>query len=521
MVYHKIYMTNISSNNKRIVQNTLLLYIRMLFLLVISLFTSRVVLNTLGVEDYGIYNVVGGIVAMFTIISGSLTSAISRFITFELGKGNTHRLRDIFSTSINIQLGLSTIVVLLGEIVGLWFLNSEMNIPVTRLNAANCILQCSLGIFVLNLLSVPYNSAIIAHEKMGAYAYISILDIILKLIVAYAIMFSPIDKLSFYGILLLGESLFIRLVYGIYSKRQIEECTYHIVRDKSIFKEMVSFAGWNFLGVTAGTLNTQGVNILMNLFFGVTVNASRGIATQANAAISQFVQSFTTAINPQITKSYAIGDMKYLHSLICSSSKFSAYLFLLIVLPLTLESPIIFEIWLKDVPDNAIIFFRLGLLGVLMDNVLANSLMTAVFATGDIKKYQIFVTICGGLVFPLTWLVYKLGASPESSYIIYFIIYSIVLYVRLAIVQQKVGLTIRQYVISVLARLIPVTAISFGIPFFMTLFIPQSFIRLIFITVVSIIVTVLVVFSIGLSIEERRLIISKIKSSSIGHIIHR
>ena len=196
-------MTDTSSNNKRIAKNTLLLYIRMLFLLVVSLFTSRVILNTLGVEDYGIYNVVGGIVSMFTIISGSLTSAISRFITFELGKGNIQRLRDVFSTSVNIQLGLSLIVVLMGEVIGLWFLNSEMNIPANRIEAANHILQCSLGIFVLNLLSIPYNSAIIAHEKMGAYAYISILDVILKLIVAYAIIISPIDKLSFYGILLL------------------------------------------------------------------------------------------------------------------------------------------------------------------------------------------------------------------------------------------------------------------------------------------------------------------------------
>ena len=503
--------TESANNNKRIAKNTLLLYVRMLFLMVVSLFTSRVILNTLGVEDFGIYNVVGGIVAMFTIISGSLTSAISRFLTFELGKGDKEKLKTIFSTSMNIQLGLSAIIILIGEIVGIWFLNNQMNIPAERMMAANYILQCSLGIFVLNLLSVPYNASIIAHEKMGAYAYISILDIVLKLAVAYAIMLSPFDRLISYGVLLLAESIFIRLIYGLYSKRNFEECTYHLIYDKAVLRKMVSFAGWNFLGVTAGTLNTQGVNILMNVYFGVAVNAARGIAVQASAAISQFVQSFTTAVNPQITKSYAAGDMTYMHTLVCQSSKFSAYLFLLMAIPLSVETPEIFEIWLKNPPEYAVLFFRLSLLGTLMDSVLSNSLMTAIFATGDIKKYQVYVTICGGMVFPLTWLAYLMGASPDSTYIIYFIIYCVVLYVRLHVIQQKVHLQIKEYARRVLVKFIPVAVLSYLVPISIAYLMPASFVRILITAIVSVVITCAIIYSIGLTIGERNMVMSKVK----------
>ena len=503
--------TESANNNKRIAKNTLLLYVRMLFSMVVSLFTSRVILNTLGVEDFGIYNVVGGIVAMFTIISGSLTSAISRFLTFELGKGDKEKLKTIFSTSVNIQLGLSAIIILIGEVVGIWFLNNQMNIPAERMMAANYILQCSLGIFVLNLLSVPYNASIIAHEKMGAYAYISILDIVLKLAVAYAIMLSPVDRLISYGVLLLAESIFIRLIYGLYSKRNFEECTYHLIYDKAVLRKMVSFAGWNFLGVTAGTLNTQGVNILMNVYFGVAVNAARGIAVQASAAISQFVQSFTTAVNPQITKSYAAGDMTYMHTLVCQSSKFSAYLFLLMAIPLSVETPEIFEIWLKNPPEYAVLFFRLSLLGTLMDSVLSNSLMTAIFATGDIKKYQVYVTICGGMVFPLTWLAYLMGASPDSTYIIYFIIYCVVLYVRLHVIQQKVHLQIKEYARRVLVKFIPVAVLSYLVPISIAYLMPASFGRILITTIVSVVITCAIIYSIGLTIGERNMVMSKVK----------
>ena len=315
-----------SDNNKRIAKNTLLLYLRMFLTMAVSLYTSRIILNTLGVEDYGINNVVGGIVTMFTVISGSLSASISRFITFELGKDNIQRLKKVFSTGVNIQIGMSVLIVLLAECVGVWFLNTKMNIPPERLGAANWVFQCSILTFVLNLLSVPYNAAIIAHEKMSAFAYISILEVSLKLIIVYMLIISPFDRLKTYAVLFLCVGAIIRFIYGYYCKRHFEECSYYFVYDKPLLKEMTSFAGWNFFGTSAWMLNTQGLNILINMYFGVAFNAARGVATQVDSALKQFINNFTTAVNPQITKSYAQGDLEYVYTLVCSSAKYSAFL---------------------------------------------------------------------------------------------------------------------------------------------------------------------------------------------------
>ena len=351
----------------------------------VSLFTSRVILNTLGVEDYGIYNVVGGIVTMFSVLSGSLSASISRFITFELGKGDFKRLKTIFSTGVNVQIGLSVLIIAIAEVVGIWFLNTKMNIPPERILAANWVFQCAIFTFVLNLLSVPYNAAIIAHEKMSAFAYISVIEVTLKLIIVYILMASPFDRLGTYAVLLFLVGAVIRFIYGYYCKRHFEECTYHFVIDKPILKEMTGFAGWNFLGNGAYMLNTQGVNILMNLYFGVAVNAARGVATQVDAALKQFVNNFTTAVNPQITKSYAQGDLDYMHKLVCRSAKLSAFLMLFFAVPIILETKTILTLWLKTIPEYATIFLQLTIISSFVDTVLANSLVTSMFATGNIK----------------------------------------------------------------------------------------------------------------------------------------
>ena len=294
--------TDNTSNNKRIAKNTLMLYMRTMLTMAITLFTSRVILQVLGVDDYGIYNVVGGFVAMFGIVSGALTSSISRFLTFELGKGDTSRLNKIFCTSLNIQICISLLIVLLGELIGLWFLNYKMNIPPERLLAANWVLHCSLIAFAINLISIPFNAAIIANERMSTFAYVSILEVSCKLIIVYMLYLSPIDKLISYAILMVCVSLVVQSVYAIYCKRYFPECTYHRYFDKSLIKQMTGFAGWTFFTNGAMLFNTQGINILINIFFGVSVNAARGIATQVEAAVMRFVNDFTTAINPQITK---------------------------------------------------------------------------------------------------------------------------------------------------------------------------------------------------------------------------
>lgn len=500
-----------SDNNKRIAKNTLLLYVRMLFTMAVSLFTSRVILNTLGVEDYGINNVVGGIVTMFSVLSGSLSSSISRFITFELGKGNIERLKTIFSTGVNIQLGMSVLIIIIAEAVGIWFLNTKMNIPTDRMVAANWVFQCAILTFVLNLLSVPYNAAIIAHEKMSAFAYISVVEVSLKLIFVYMLMISPFDRLETYAVLLLLVGAVIRFIYGYYCKRHFEECTYHFVFDKPVLKEMTGFAGWNFLGNGAYMLNTQGVNILMNLYFGVAVNAARGIATQVDAALKQFVNNFTTAVNPQITKSYAQGDLDYMHKLVCRSAKFSAFLMMFFAVPIILETNTILTIWLKTVPDYAVIFLQWIIISSFMDTVLANSLVTSMFATGKIKRYQIIVTTVGCWVFPLSWIAFKLGFEPQVGYILYFIIYTILLFVRLYLLKDMVKLPVMMYIREVLYKLAPIIVVGFSIPGILILTMDAGWLRLILVCLLSVLVTAASEYFIGLSNKEKNFVAEKIK----------
>lgn len=309
-------MTNqTSDNNKRIAKNTMLLYFRMLFMMVISLYTSRIVLNALGVNDYGIYNVVGGVVAMFAILSGSLSASISRFITFEIGKGNVDRLKEVFCTAINVQIILIVCIIFLMETIGLWFLNYKMVIPEDRLFAANWVFQFSIATFAINLWSIPYNATIIAHEKMSAFAYISIFDAIAKLSAAFLIMYSPLDKLILYAFLIMITGLFQRVLYSVYCKRNFEECCYKLSFNRNITKEMFGFAGWNFIGASSAVLRDQGGNLLINLFFGPSVNAARGVAMSVNSAVLNFVSNFMTALNPQITKNYASGNYSYMFKL--------------------------------------------------------------------------------------------------------------------------------------------------------------------------------------------------------------
>ena len=501
-------MPTSAENNKRIAKNTLLLYFRMMFMMVVALYTSRLLLNRLGVSDYGIFNAVGGFVSMFTILSGALSSAISRFITYELGAHDLKKLKIIFCTGINIQVILSILVIIIAESIGLWFLNTQMNIPASRMTAANWVFQFSIVAFVLNLINVPFNAEIIAHEHMSAFAWISIIDVSLKCLVAYIIAWAPIDELVYYSLLYAIECLIIRCVYGIYCKRNFEECTYHTLFDKTIFKQMLSFAGWNFLGSSAGILNTQGINLLINIFFGVTVNAARGIAVQVDSAVKQFVSSFATAVNPQITKSYAEGDYTYVQKLVCYSAKYSSYLLLYLAVPIVIEAQEILHIWLGVVPEYAVIFVQLTVISTFADYVLGNSMMTAILATGKIKAYQIAVTILGGSVFPITWVAYYLGASPEWAYIIYCLIYVGVIFVRVHYMKVQVGMDPAFYYKKVLLRVIPVMALSFAIPYFVIIWMNQGIVRVVVTTFLATLSTTIIIALMGLSDRERKKFLS-------------
>ena len=451
------------TDNKRIAKNTLLLYFRTLFVMFISLFTSRVVLNVLGIDDYGIFNVVGGVVAMFAILTGALSNAISRFITFELGGGNVIRLKKIFSTSINILVFISLIILLLGESVGLWFLNNKLNIPSNRLCAANWVYQGAIITFVVNLISVPYNAAIIAHEKMAAFAYVSILEVSLKLLIVYLLYIFLWDKLILYSILLVLVAIIIRFTYGIYCNFHFEETKYHFVRDRELTKEMLGFAGWNFFSNAAYLFNTQGINILFNMFFGVGANAARGVATQIESAILKFVMDFTTAINPQITKSYARGEFNNMYQLICMGAKFSFFLLLILSLPVFLETNYILMLWLKTVPEHSVVFLRLTIISTMIDRLLFTG-YTAVMATGNIKKYVIFVTSIGCLVFPLSYIAFRLGAPAETAYVIFCLMYIFVDATRLWIMKGLFEFPVIRFLKNVVLPVLLVSALSIAPP---------------------------------------------------------
>ena len=498
-----------SSNNKRIAKNTLLLYFRTIFIMFISLFTSRVVLNALGIENYGIYNVVGGVVAMFSLISGSLSSSISRFITFELGKRNIEKLKVIFSTSMNIQIGLSLIVLLLGEVIGGWFLNTHMNIPEERMEAANWVLHCSLIMFCIGLLSVPYNSCIIAHEQMSTYAYMSIFEALLKLLICYLIIVSPFDKLITYVVMLTIVSLIITSIYGIYCTKHFEECKYQITHDRKQLKEMTGFAGWTFLTNSCYLFNTQGVNILINIFFGVTLNAARGIATQVDAAIMQFVNNFTMAMNPQITKHYAAGKTDEMFKLVCRGTKFSYFLLLIFSLPVLFETEYILTLWLKRVPEHTVTFLRLTIIGSMI-NMLGNTGYTACMATGKVRRYVIWISSVGCLVFPLSWICFTLGMSPESTYVVFILVYVLVDSVRLYIMKGLLQFPPMMFVKEVVAKILIVSVAAVIIPAITIYSMPPSFIRLVTSVVVCVIMSSIATYCIGLTSRERFVVTTKI-----------
>ena len=501
--------TSTSDNTKRIARNTILLYFRTLFTMAVTLYTSRVILNTLGVDDYGIYNVVGGFVAMFAILSSSLSNAISRFLTYELGHGDKNKLNLIFCTGVNIQIGMSLLIVVVCEAIGIWFLNYEMSIPTERIYAANWVLQLCMLTFCINLISVPYNAAIIAHEKMDAYAYISILEVLLTLGVVYLLVISPIDKLIAYSILLFFVKLLIRFIYGIYCGRNFEECKYHLVFEKSILKEMSGFAGWNFFGNAAYLFNTQGVNMLMNIFFGVAVNAARGVAAQVDTAVKMFVGNFMTAVNPQITKSYASGDLSYMHMLIYRSSKLSGYLLLYFAIPVLLEADEILYLWLKNVPDYTAVFLKILIVTSFFDTVFSSPMVTAVNATGKIKKYQIIMTLVGCLVFPVSWIVFKMGGLAWTTYVVYGIIYFVLVFIRLFLLRGLINLDPFDFIKKVMLPYIPVVCLSVVAPLLSTIFLEQNVLRLLVTCIVSVVSTTTIVYTLGLTKSERAFIYDK------------
>lgn len=492
----------ISSNNKRLLKNSIALYARTFVVMLISLYATRVVLRELGVVDYGIYNVVAGFVTMFSFVSGALSLAISRFITYEMGKGDLQSVRRVFSASIVVQISLAFLVLLISEAVGGWFLNNKMNIPTDRIYAANWIFHCSVVSFCLNLLIIPYNALITAFEKMKVFAYFSILEATLKLLVCYVIILSIFDKLIVYGILLMITSLIMRILYGVYCKIKIKESKFTREFKRHDIISIGKFAGWTFLSNGAAILNTQGVNVLTNIFFNVSYNAARGMATQAESAIRQFVNSFTTSINPQIIKQYASGEKDKLFRLICRGSKFSFFLFVLFALPFIFEANFILKIWLETIPDKAVVFFKLAIICAMID-VLGSSCTTACQATGKMKFYVLSISSLSILVFPMSFMAYYIGMPVESSYYIFIFIYILITIVRLFVMKHLLGFPPRMFVSSVFYRIVLCASLTIICPYMIVSLFEESVFRLFMNFTLTSLCSSLIFFQLGCEKRER------------------
>ena len=483
----------------------------MLFSMLVSLYTSRVVLNTLGVEDYGIYNVVGGFVAMFSLVSNALSSSVSRFLTFELGKGDLVKLKRIFSTSMWIHIALAFVIFLLMESIGLWFLNTKMTFPLDRLSAANYVFQASILSFLINLFIVPYNASIIAHEKMGVFAYIGILDVTLKLCIILFIAYSSaaFDNLIVYAILLMCSSLMMQVIYVLYCRRHFPECRIQMNFDKECWKDMSSFAGWNFIGCTAGLLKDQGINVLLNLFSGPVLNAARGISTTVNNTVVAFAGNFMVALNPQIIKSYANNEVPYAISLVERGSRFAFYILQFFAIPILLETEFVLTLWLKNYPEHTLFFVRFILIVSLVD-IISNTLINLQIATGKIRDYQIAV---GGMLmmnFPLSYICLNLGYPPESVYIVALFVAMACLFLRLYFLNKMVGLSILHFLKSVCLNILKVVGFSLPIPLLVSCYFDAGWIRFIVVLLLSSLCSIFTIMFVGCSFEERQFIIEKV-----------
>ena len=497
-------------NNKRIAKNTLLLYFRMLFMMTIQLYTSRVVLRTLGIEDFGIYNVVGGVVAMFGFLNSAMTSSTQRFLTFELGTGNFNRLQKVFSTSFFIHLLISVVVILLAETLGYWFLKEKMVIPEPRMDVAIYVFHLSILTTVVAIMSYPFNAAIVAHEKMSAFAYISIVEVSLKLGVVFLLTIGNKDKLLLYACLLSIIQIVICLIYAGYCIQRFSETKIHLVKDSSLFKEMLSFAGWNLWGNLASILFSQGLNILLNMFFGPMVNAARAISVQIQNALHQFSNNFQMALNPQITKTYAAGQLEVMHSLICRSSKFTFVLLFSICLPVIIETPMILNLWLKTVPEYTEIFVRVMLVTMIIDSS-ANPLMVSAAATGKVKKYQ---SIIGGLlltIVPASYLVLKLGGAPWTVFVVHLFVCCVAFIVRLLIIRPMIGLSIKFFLKNVVIRCFLFAVVASLFPVIMHFTMGDGFLHSLVTIVFSVICAGCSGLCIGLDRHERTVVFSKLK----------
>lgn len=497
-------MVGNSNDTRRIAKNTLFLYARSLFSLFVSLYSSRLILQALGVDDYGVYNVVGGFVSMFWLVSGSLSSAVTRFLNFAMGKGDEEQLRKVFSMSLNILLVLAIVVLILTESFGIWFFNHKMNIPAGREDAAFWVFQFSVITVMSGFSVVPFNAAIVAHEKMGVYAYLGIAEALIRLIIALVLVYgtSHADKLVLYALLWLIATLMMQGAAAFYCVRLFPECRFKIVFDPRLFKEMIGFSGWKFLGSISHTFSGQGVNVALNMAYGTAINAARGLTGTVSNAVGIFYNNFILALNPQITKSFAAGDMDYVKSLSFRGTKFCFYIMFLFALPLFLEIKFVLGIWLVEVPNHTANFIRLSLIITLID--LHSAVFNMVlFASGKIIIFQLLTSIMIFLNFPASYLALHWGAVPEITYVINIFVVTVNVFISLWLVHSIIGFSIREIIGKVFSRMTLTAIISIIPPLVIHLLFPFGWKRFLLTLATSLACTIPAVLYIGCSRQER------------------
>lgn len=502
-------MSNISQNNKRIAKNTILLYFRMMLIMAINLYTSRIVLNTLGVDDYGTYTAIGGIVMIFNIIRGSLSVATQRFITYAIGTNNFEHQNRVFSTSIFMHIALCVIILLLSETVGIWLLENKMVIPANREVAAMWVYQCSIISSLIMIMSIPYNAIIIAHEKMEAFAAISLIEVLLRLGSVYLLKFFTIDKLILYSLLMVAVELIIRTCYTQYCIRFFKETKIRLVKDFKLIKEIGRFSMWSIMGNASYILCTHGLNILLNIFFGQVANAARGISAQIQSVTTQFIINMQTAFNPQITKYFSVGDLYNMRRLVFTGTRLSFFLIYIISLPIIIECETILKLWLGVVPEYTITFTRIILL-ITWVNAISSPMDASVKATGKIKRYELVIGFITILTLPISYIFLKKGYPAFTIFTVQLTLEIIAQFFRVLITSRLILFSISDFINQVIIRCIIVIAISLPLPFFLHLNMERNISSFAIICITSVIISCITIYLLGLNRKERRYINNKV-----------
>lgn len=498
-------------SNRRIAKNTVILYIRTFITIMVSLYTSRIMLEALGVVNYGINAVVGGIIGMSSIITASMSVAISRYISYAIGQDDKDRLKIIFSTAVNAQTIMAIIAGIILEVFGLLFLDKIANIPEAKMYAAHWVFQCSIICLIFSIISSPFNSLIISHERMSVYAYMGIMDVVFKLIICYILVLYEGDRLILYSLLQVALSLGTRIFYNWYCIRNFEEADYNIkIFDTKLIKELTLFSGWNLLNNSSWILSDQGVNLLVNVFFGVIFNATIAIATTVNNTVQGFVRNFTVSFTPQITKKYAGGDIDGAILLTIRGAKFTWLMTYIFIVPICIEADTILRLWLGEVPPYTTLFLRLALFESLAA-ISSNQMFQLILANGRLKKVNIQNAIITGIIFPTVWIAYKLGAPVWSSYLICIIFFLALNIVFLVNLNEMIGLKIGMYYKLCILPCLLVSVIAFIVPLLVTLLLPAGIIKFFIVIAISISWTLLCCYQFGLSRYEKNIMRIKCK----------